>query len=764
LLWRDDTTGQNVIWLMLANTVVRKQPILTGDTNYYVVGTGDFNGDGYDDILWRHKSVDLTYVWYLNGTNFMAAAQVPYFPGLGWYASATGDFNNDGYTDIVWRETAPLGRIAIWYMNNVTLLGGFFATQSVASQGWQIAGAGPFNRLGNCDLVWRYSDGSDALWLMISNNLSYTASLPSVPSSSSIGCVGGYRTPTMLLTAIPDAVAGSVTLKWNRGWASLPAVERRLPGATAWTTLANGVLPYSFTNTGLTIGQRYEYRVNQDDANYVSSGIKASPIENRGKVILIMDKTITNSAFAELDLLRTNLAGDGWTVIRTNVPRHDDLTWANNPPVIASIKSFITNTYNADPNNTKAVFLVGHVPIPYSGFFAPDGHVIDPGCHKGAWPADGYYGDVDGLWTDSTNFTNVASGPGACNPDPRQWNSAGDGKFDCNVWPANSSGVARLELIVGRVDFANMPAFSSNLPPGVPPKSETDLLKQYINKNHRYRQKQLNLNERLIVQAALDPAVLGSEIERTYGTALRNGNRFFGIEPGKVFQGDLFVPTNSSSLWGVAVGYGGYSTINLPLNFAPPHSTSDLADPAKEPPIGFYLLGGSYFGDWNTSDNLMRACLATSNYGLTCAFCYQVDWAFEKMAMDEPIGSGFLRTIELSPASASRTHLAILGDPTLRLKIIAPASNLRSSGVQTNVNLNWNASPEPGAQYLVYRSVGGLKGTWTRLTPNPISATSFTDNPAPPQLKVYRIRAASLSVTGSGSFTNLSQGIFLNVN
>src|SRR5258705_5180537 len=46
LLWRDDTTGQNVIWLMVGNTVVSKQPITTGDPNFYVVGTGDFNGDG----------------------------------------------------------------------------------------------------------------------------------------------------------------------------------------------------------------------------------------------------------------------------------------------------------------------------------------------------------------------------------------------------------------------------------------------------------------------------------------------------------------------------------------------------------------------------------------------------------------------------------------------------------------------------------------------------------------------------------------------
>jgi len=56
------------------------------------------------------------------------------------------------------------------------------------------------------------------------------------------------------------------------------------------------------------------------------------------------------------------------------------------------VKSIIINEYIADPANVKAVFLLGQIPLPYSGYLNPDGH----SDHKGAWPADAYYADMDG--------------------------------------------------------------------------------------------------------------------------------------------------------------------------------------------------------------------------------------------------------------------------------------------------------------------------------------------------------------------------------
>src|SRR5207248_3538227 len=139
-----------------------------------------------------------------------------------------------------------------------------------------------------------------------------------------------------------------------------------------------------------------------------------------------------NELADELARLRQDLIGDGWTVIRLDVKRNDS---------VMSVKKRIRDEYNADRANTKAVFLFGHVPVPYSGDIVPDGHAPD---HQGAWPCDGFYGDMDGAWTD-----NVVNDTAAA--DARTRNVPGDGKYDQSSFPAP------LKLMVGRVDLANMP-------------------------------------------------------------------------------------------------------------------------------------------------------------------------------------------------------------------------------------------------------------------------------------------------------------------
>ena len=53
-LWHcDPLTGQNAIWLMNGITPVVQTLIPSGDTNFSVQKTGDFNGDRKSDIFFR---------------------------------------------------------------------------------------------------------------------------------------------------------------------------------------------------------------------------------------------------------------------------------------------------------------------------------------------------------------------------------------------------------------------------------------------------------------------------------------------------------------------------------------------------------------------------------------------------------------------------------------------------------------------------------------------------------------------------------------
>ena len=77
------------------------------------------------DILWRNygtaASSGWNDVWYLNGMQYPGRIGVQSGSSdPGWQIAGTGDFNNDGYTDILWRyygTGAYQGLNDIWYMN-----------------------------------------------------------------------------------------------------------------------------------------------------------------------------------------------------------------------------------------------------------------------------------------------------------------------------------------------------------------------------------------------------------------------------------------------------------------------------------------------------------------------------------------------------------------------------------------------------------------------------------------------------------------------
>lgn len=146
-----------------------------------------------------------------------------------------------------------------------------------------------------------------------------------------------------------------------------------------------------------------------------------------------------------------------------------------------------------------------------------------------------------------------------------------------------------------------------------------------------------------------------------------------------------------------------------------------------------------------------------------------IDWNFQKLALGAPIGSEWMRTLidtnQFNPTNnANNIQFEWLGDPTLRLQIMEPPTNLTAANEQSTVVLRWTPSNHSNTQYYVYRSTNGLDGTFTRLTSSPVYQNTYVDVTPPSGAKMYQVRAVLLMVTGSGSFTNLSQADFCSPN
>jgi len=181
ILWRYNSSGgKNAVWYMKGATKIgyADVPAVT-DLNWKIVGTGDFNGDGWPDILWRNYVSGYNAVWYMKGASYLGAAYLSAVTDLNWQIVGTRDFNGDGWPDILWRYYGSGGKNAVWYMKGATYIGAALLT-AVTDLNWQIVGTGDFNRDGWPDILWRYNGagGKNAVWYMKGSSKIGYADLP----------------------------------------------------------------------------------------------------------------------------------------------------------------------------------------------------------------------------------------------------------------------------------------------------------------------------------------------------------------------------------------------------------------------------------------------------------------------------------------------------------------------------------------------------------------------------------------------------------
>jgi hypothetical protein len=162
ILWRNDS---GAIFDMLGTSVggVTNNGDISSvsiDNSWHIAGTGDFNGDGRDDILWRNDNGAIfdmlgtsTGGFTSNGDN--SSVNV----ATSWHVAGTGDFNGDGIDDVLWRNDSG----AIFDMLG-TANGGFVNNGDnsfvTVDNSWHVASIGDFNGDGRADILWRNDNGA----------------------------------------------------------------------------------------------------------------------------------------------------------------------------------------------------------------------------------------------------------------------------------------------------------------------------------------------------------------------------------------------------------------------------------------------------------------------------------------------------------------------------------------------------------------------------------------------------------------------------
>lgn len=532
------------------------------------------------------------------------------------------------------------------------------------------------------------------------------------------------------------------------------SLYRRALGTHTWTNIATNLAAGTghWIDNNVTLGEVWEYQVKRqntwtfagntyDATGYTMGALLSDNATYKGQIILLVANDIPTTLTTKYNRLKKELTNDGWFVQDLIVPRATN--WDSGNEVV-NIKNQIISLYNNAPANDKPkmLFILGHVPMPRSGsqdVVAPDDH----SQNKGARGCDGYYADIDGVYTDTAtyNVTGLST--------PLAINLPNDYKWDQDFFPSD------VEMAFGRIDFANITEINT---------PEITLVENYLDRLSNYKNVAADcyMGEKSAFYFGYNNSNDGSYrsliniskpenvIEKTDNT---NHNQWVQANgPFKIYMQNVSTPNVSD--WQT---YGMNATV--------------------------YSSDQSYwgFGDVPQPNNVysrIRTLLGIESKCLIALWTTTGLNIFHQACNGQPIGTAMKDIINHNATNQylekppqqydtqewwNRTHFEIWGDPSLNLFQVQPVTNLSLNEVGGNAVLQWTSPADTAILgYHIYESASEL-GIYQRIS-NSIMTDTFYQIPNYQQHHWYMVRALKMTESGCGKFLHPSLGQSLQAN
>ncbi len=168
IVFQDDNSFL-AVWNMNKGSFVSSDfllPSQVGEPNWTIAGSGDFDGDGKEDLVFQHADGTVA-IWFMDGVSLTRSVLLdPSNPGDSkWRVAAAGDMNADFKTDLVFQHED--GTLAVWFLDGTKLVASRLIEPShPGDSGWRVRGLGDFNADGKQDLLFQHVDGRLAVWAL----------------------------------------------------------------------------------------------------------------------------------------------------------------------------------------------------------------------------------------------------------------------------------------------------------------------------------------------------------------------------------------------------------------------------------------------------------------------------------------------------------------------------------------------------------------------------------------------------------------------
>lgn len=249
----------------------------------------DFNGDGTSDLLWFNPLKSQLGYWLMDavvpdwsGGGVTRIGMHNYNITRGYFVGATGDFNGDGYADLMFTSAAR----DLWLWTNDR--NGHFVSKRIGSypDAWQLVGAGDINGDGFDDLLWENPSGcSFAYWLMKAGKRIGSKTIAIACGYYPMGI--GYYAPTNRLSILWTSRAHDLYV-WDSTGSDFKAYRLPIDLTYVWAFgggyMGNGIgietIDANETGYGAVYSRIFDARGNQTDfvgGGLWDGGIAAAP-------------------------------------------------------------------------------------------------------------------------------------------------------------------------------------------------------------------------------------------------------------------------------------------------------------------------------------------------------------------------------------------------------------------------------------------------------------------------------------------------------
>jgi hypothetical protein len=179
LLWYNSSNRDIDVWKLANGAWAGSIDAGSHPAGYQPAGFGDLNGDGTSDVIWFNPTTRDVDLWKISNGQWAGSVDTGTHPA-GYTPTLTGDFNGDGTGDIVWYNAATRD-VDLWKIANGQWAGSVDIGTHPA--GYTPALSGDFNGDGTSDIAWYNPTTGDVdIWKISNGQWAGSVSVGSHPA------------------------------------------------------------------------------------------------------------------------------------------------------------------------------------------------------------------------------------------------------------------------------------------------------------------------------------------------------------------------------------------------------------------------------------------------------------------------------------------------------------------------------------------------------------------------------------------------------